>query len=159
MYTHGFIPLSARQYFDKLWTECLEKVLYSGKPVTVGAMQECGLLEKVLEASGSPNMYNTKTYVQYDSKIGSLSNFLNNPRVQEMLHVRGRNIPGINFHPEERNANFAEVEVEVENKKLTEMYFEPKFWQICNNEITEAMQVDHPVSTVPALSYISKRIK
>jgi hypothetical protein len=156
MYTHGFIPLSTRQYFDKLWTQCLEKVLYSGDPVTVGAMQECGLLEKVLEASGTPNMYNTKTYVQYDSKIATLSLFLNTPRVQELLHVRGTNLPGINFQPEERNA--AHV-TEINLHTNTANYFEPKFWQVCNDDITSAMQVDHPVSTVPALNYISKRIK
>jgi hypothetical protein len=155
MYTHGFIPLAARQYFDKLWTECLEKVLYSGEPVTVGAMQECGLLEKVLEASGTPNMYNTKTYVNYDSKIADLSLFLNNPRVQEILHVRGTNLPGINFQPEERNAHVTAINLQTN----TANYFEPKFWQVCNDDITTAMQVDHPVSTVPALNYISKRIK
>lgn len=158
MYTHGFIPLSAKQYFDKLWTECLDKVLYSGKPVTVGAMQECELLDRVLEASGKPNMYNTKTYVQYDPIIAKLSLFLNNPNVQEILHVRGYNIPGINFEPEDRNSNL--VEVTPENlKKKKETYFEPKFWQICNNDITESMQSDHPVSTVPALAFISKHIR
>jgi hypothetical protein len=159
MYTHGFIPLSARQYFDKLWTQCLEKVLYSGHPVTVGAMQKCGLLERVLEASGTPNMYNTKTYLPYDSKIGMLSLFLNNPKVQEILHVRGENLPGINFQPEDRNSNFAEVEVKNSEKKSRTSSFEPKFWQVCNGDITAAMQADHPVSTVPALAYISKRIK
>ena len=160
MYTHGFIPLSARQYFDKLWTQCLEKVLYSGHVVTVGAMQKCGLLERVLEASGSPNMYNTKTYLPYDSKISTLSLFLNNPQVQEILHVRGQNIPGINFQPEDRNSNFAELDVDLKNsKKSTNTYFQPKFWQVCNGDITTAMQADHPVSTVPALAYISKRIK
>lgn len=162
MYSHGFIPLNAKQYFDKLWTECLDKVLYSGKPITVGAMQECELLDKVLEASGKPNMYNTKTYVQYDSIIARLSLFLNNHRVQEILHVRGYNLPGLNFQPEERNSNFVEIKPTLntnsnENDKL--YYFEPKFWQICNNEITESMQSDHPVSTVPALAYISKYIR
>jgi hypothetical protein len=163
MYSYGFIPLNAKQYFDKLWTECLDKVLYSGKPVTVGAMQECELLDKVLEASGKPNMYNTKTYVQYDSIIARLSLFLNNHRVQEILHARGYNLPGLNFQPEERNSNYVEIEPTLsangheKNVKLN--YFEPKFWQICNNDITESMQSDHPVSTVPALAYISKHIR
>lgn len=57
-----------------------------------GALAGCMMLEGVLAASGNPNVYNTGTFkIPDDSKIVE---FLNDPHVQEMMHVRGRNIPG-----------------------------------------------------------------
>jgi hypothetical protein len=150
MYSRGFIPLSAKQYFDRKWQECLDRLLYDGRPITVGAMQECNLLDDVLEAAGKPNMYNTDTFIPYDAIIGRLFKFLNNPEVQTILHARGKNIPGINFVPEERN---------MDSEDSSSRYFAPKMWQICNDDISESMQSDHPVSTVPALAFITQHIR
>ena len=51
------------------------------------------ILEDVLTASGNPNMYNTGTFNLPND--GTTVNFLNDPHIQEMLHVRGSDIPGM----------------------------------------------------------------
>jgi hypothetical protein len=51
------------------------------------------ILEDVLTASGNPNVYNTGTFNLPND--GTTVNFLNDPHIQEMLHVRGSDIPGM----------------------------------------------------------------
>ena len=50
------------------------------------------MLEDVLAASGDPNMYNTGTFNLPDD--ADIAHFMNDPHMQEMLHVRGKDIPG-----------------------------------------------------------------
>lgn len=52
------------------------------------------MLEDVLTASGNPNVYNTGTFNLPDD--ASTVQFLNDPHIQELLHVRGKDLPGMN---------------------------------------------------------------
>eukprot|EP00603_Paraphysomonas_imperforata_P008471 CAMPEP_0114448742 /NCGR_PEP_ID=MMETSP0103-20121206/20494_1 /TAXON_ID=37642 ORGANISM="Paraphysomonas imperforata, Strain PA2" /NCGR_SAMPLE_ID=MMETSP0103 /ASSEMBLY_ACC=CAM_ASM_000201 /LENGTH=573 /DNA_ID=CAMNT_0001620791 /DNA_START=40 /DNA_END=1761 /DNA_ORIENTATION=+ len=147
MYSRGFITRTAKEYFDRKWEGCLDRLLYeSGEsPITTGLLADCMMLEGVLNASGNPNVYNTGTYNLPDD--ASTVKFLNDPRIQEMLHVRGSDLPGLNFSPESRNAD------------IVDGVFSPKKWAMCNFNITEAMSHDHPISSVPAIANIMQHIR
>ena len=50
--------------------------------------------------AGKPNEYNTNTFIQYDDMVEPTSafmTFMNDPVIQEIIHVRGNNLPGLNF--------------------------------------------------------------
>lgn len=138
------------------------------------------MLEGVLNASGNPNVYNTGTYNLPDD--ASTVKFLNDPRIQEMLHVRGSDLPGILnkvngawaffllkylfahethfvyvFLPHlDTGLNFSP---ESRNADIVDGVFSPKKWAMCNFNITEAMSHDHPISSVPAIANIMQHIR
>lgn len=94
-YTHGLIPLGAKLFIDDMYSRCVESV--SSHVGTTDAM-ECNTMGAVLDAAGKPNEYNTATFNGYDHIIkpdGPFHRFFNNEQIQELLHVRGRNLPGI----------------------------------------------------------------
>jgi len=102
-YTHGLIPLAAKNKFDADWQQCLESIEKSSAPLTRGSFSRCRMMSKVLEAAGKPNEYNTATFINYDHlyKPGSaFDSFFQDPEVQTALHVRGYNLPGITVVPE-----------------------------------------------------------
>lgn len=99
---------------------------------------------KVLDAAGHPNEYNTATFLQYDTIIQpdhAFGQFLNDPVIQRLLHVRGNDIPGINFIPENVHLPliyefipnlFWKLRI-IENNGVE---FQPSNgWQACNNQI------------------------
>lgn len=56
----------------------------------------------MLAVAGQPNEYNTATFNGYDSIMasgGPFQNFFADTDIQSYLHVRGWDIPGINFIP------------------------------------------------------------
>ena len=55
---------------------------------------------------------------------GPFSRFFNDPSIQEILHVRGHNLPGLNFRPENPHAAGTDDD-----------YYSPPGWEVCNNEI------------------------
>ena len=78
---------------------------------------------------------------------------MNDPRIQEMLHVRGgmreKPLPGLNFKPSDGTGSIDE-ETGV---------FVPNRWKACNDEISRTMRQDHPISSVPAIKYIVNHIR
>jgi hypothetical protein len=96
-------------------------------------------MEKVLEAAGKPNEYNTATFNQYDNILkedNPFNTFFQDPEIQTLLHVRGTNLPGINFYPEHyehiSNITFHDWHPDM----LNNMYYQPPFgWKVCNDEI------------------------
>jgi hypothetical protein len=147
MYANGFIPLAVKEFFDKEWKECLDRIVYSGKVITNAAFSKCNVFNDVLEASGGVNIYNVDA-ADYAPLWVTLGTFMNNPRVQTIIHARGKNIPGINFAAEERNAEIDDDGV-----------FKPKLWQQCNDGISQTMRKDHPVSVVPAVAFMVQHMK
>lgn len=152
-YMHGLIPLKAKEYIDKQWMKCLERLQFSRKRLTRGSISDCGIMELVLKAAGGPNEYNTATFNSYDAvlKPGEVfDRFFNDPHIQTLLHARGGSkehpLPGINFQPGS-TGSFKGGE------------FQPTHWGVCNDDINEAMLADHPISAVPALKYVSQRIR
>lgn len=98
-YYHGLIPLGVKESADNLWTLCIQKTLGDIKHPH-GYLADCGLFDFVLAAAGQPNQYNTATFNPYTNIIGNTSvfnTFMNDPEIQEAIHVRGYNVPGINF--------------------------------------------------------------
>lgn len=111
---------------------------------------------QVLEAAGKPNEYNTATFKSYDDILlpdGPFHTFMNDVEVQRMLHSRGGNfenpLPGINFQPSSATGSI---------NKLTGEFI-PNHWSVCNDEISRNMRHDHPISSVPAIKYISNQIQ
>ena len=147
MYANSFIPLAAKEHLEAQWKECLDRAVYNGKVITTQSFARCGILEAVLEASGMPNMYNVDAG-DYGPLWATLSSFMNDPQVQTILHARGKNLPGLNFRPEDSNA-------ELDKDGM----FHPKQWLQCNDAITIAMRKDHPVSVVPAVAFITQHMK
>lgn len=103
----------------------------------------------VLEAAGKPNEYNTATFIGYDHIIkpnGPFHRFFNDPAIQELIHVRGYNIPGINFSPEGTETDM-------------DGYYAPKGWEVCNDAINEELRGTHPLSCVPAIQFLISHIR
>jgi carboxypeptidase C (cathepsin A) len=152
-YFHGLIPLSARQHFEKIYALCIQGV-ETAPYVTREVFNKCSMMSGVLEAAGRPNEYNTNTFKQYDgvSKPEQVFHrFFNDPEVQEMLHVRGYNLPGVNFSPSlHNNGQFWT------NGTTNSTWFEPDTWVVCNNDINDDMVADRPTSAVPALQSIAR---
>lgn len=68
-YSHGLIPLAAKEKFDLEWEQCLESLQKLYRPLTRGNFNKCHMMDKVLAAAGKPNEYNTATFVGYDQII------------------------------------------------------------------------------------------
>lgn len=66
---------------------------------TSGDLESCGILPKTLEIAGKPNEFDVSTYLSYDALLApdsALSVYLNDARVQEAIHVRGKAfLPGV----------------------------------------------------------------
>jgi hypothetical protein len=167
-YSHGLIPLAAKKKFDLEWLDCLEKIRKSKRPLTRGSFDECSMMEKVLEAAGKPNEYNTATFTQYESIMkpvripfssflffllrintffrtqeNPFNTFFQDPEIQAALHVRGTNLPGLNFYPENyqkvKNITFHEWNA---GAMRGEMYYEPPGgWQVCNDAIVSVFSL------------------
>lgn len=60
---------------------------------------------------------------------------------------------GINFIPEDRNAEF------IRNSAGSLVFVGPKMWEPCNDGVGDAMSKDHPISTIPALDNILTEIR
>lgn len=63
--------------------------------------------------------------------LGPFNQFFNNPTIQSMLHVRGVNIPGINFNPESSEEN-------VNKEHHGEYFYAPKQWRVCNDQVVRS---------------------
>ena len=155
-YAHGLIPLSAKLHFERMYQLCLQGI-EAGSKVSRGAFGRCSIMSRVLEAAGYPNEYNTNTFRSYDF-ISDASQvfhrFLNNPDIQTRIHVRGFNVPGMNFSPEGTSKASPKHE---SSSNMT--WFEPKPWSVCNDKINSDMNEDHPTSAVPAIKFISEHIR
>ena len=88
-----------------------------------------------------------------DDVVGAFHRFLNDPQVQELIHVRGLNVPGVNFHPEKRSLTPNNSAFNFEG------YFVPKPWAVCNDRINDELKGSFPRSCVPALQYLVKHIR
>lgn len=155
-YSHGLIPLGAKQKFDRDWENCIEQIEAEGGRLTRGSFGRCNLMGEVLAAAGRPNEYDTRTFVQYDSLMqpdGPYHRFFNDPKIQEILHVRGQSLPGVNFVPENIPTSSS---YRAGGDNLT---VAPNEWVVCNNKINSDMDLDRPTSTVPAIQYLINRIR
>jgi len=175
-YYHGLIPLGAKQRIDKEWQLCLQDIeRQQDKPLTRGSFTKCNMMTRVMEAAGNPNEYNTATFVSYAAILspeGVFRTFYNDPEVQEALHVRGYNVPGLNFAPEKPSdeeggpdtgtttslqpSSSAEVDKgeQFQDKYNPEYFAPPHGWLACNDAINEVMVADHPISVVSNLQYL-----
>lgn len=161
-YSHGLIPLAAKQKLERQWIECLDRLQQSSRPLTYQAFGDCNLLQDVLAAAGQPNEYNTATFIGYDQIIkpaGPFNSFFQDPEIQSALHMRGYDLPGLNFMPEhwQNISSFRGPAPLSSSAAPTEMgfYYEPPFgWAVCNDAIDEEMGRDHPTSAVPTLQFL-----
>jgi len=145
-YTHGLIPLGAKSYIDDQYVRCMDR---TASQYGTSNNIECNTMSAVLDAAGKPNEYNTATFVGYDNIIkpgGPFFRFFNNEKVQEALHVRGYNLPGINFQPEK-------------GYTASTNYYAPPKWEVCNDAINSALKGTHPNTAVPSLQYLVTKIK
>ena len=109
----------------------------------------------VMRAAGNPNEYNTATFINYDNIIkpeGPFNRFFNDPAIQEILHVRGRNLPGLNFEPESNGAPTDAIVVDkkedligddnaVNQTRLSQQYYAPEKWAVCNDDIVSKVDI------------------
>lgn len=145
-YSHGLIPLGAKAYIDDQYVRCMER---TASQYGTSNNLECNTMSAVLDAAGKPNEYNTATFIGYDNIIkpgGPFFRFFNNEKVQELLHVRGSNLPGINFQPEK-------------GYTASSNYYAPPKWEVCNDAINSALKGTHPNTAVPSLQYLVTKIK
>jgi hypothetical protein len=134
-YYHGLIPLQTKMHMDRIYAQCLLGLEVGGS-VDRGSFGRCNLMGRVLEAAGRPNEYNTNTFNSYDvisSPEGIFHHFFNDPEVQTMLHVRGWDVPGINFRTSAVNTANA-----TGSGKNGSVWFQPEVWAVCNNNIVSA---------------------
>lgn len=156
-YHHGLIPLHARLHLEQLYAQCLQGLEASGT-LDRGAFSQCGLMRKVLDAAGRPNEYNTNTFASYEylaDPLGLFHRFLNDPSVQRAIHVRGWDLPGINFKPALKQGGHSNYSVGGNGS----VWFEPDAWASCNNRINADMTDDRPTSAVSALQFIARHIR
>lgn len=137
----------------------------------------------VLELAGYPNEYNTNTFQQYVELVdpeAPFLRFMNDPAIQEILHVRGTNLPGLNFVPETykihrtpdavsdshlRSASSDGSSHNPDNNYITRDplspsgYFTPGRWETCNDNINEGFGSDKKTQSVSALQYLSNHIR
>lgn len=91
-----------------------------------------------------------------DCLLGPFHRFFNDPIIQEMIHVRGEDIPGINFMPEEPK----EVIRRLSDGNITyHRYYAPSSWEVCNDDINEQLRGTHPLSCVPAIQFLVQHIR
>jgi hypothetical protein len=159
-YYHGLIPRAAKDRFEEEWVQCLSSLERENKPLTRNSFNKCDMMAKVLEAAGQPNEYDTSTFIGYDKIIkagGPFDTFFQDPDIQRALHVRGYNLPGINFIPE----NYAFVQnrsgalISTLDPTSEQFYYEPPTgWKVCYDQMDDDMKHDHPVSAVPVLQFL-----
>lgn len=167
-YNHGLIPLGAKKWIDDKYNRCLEDAASrqdaEDKDEDGGEDDGCDVMALVVEAAGGPNEYDTGTFLPYDRIIkpnGVFDRFFNDPAVQEKLHVRGFNLPGLNFVPEhiiKANSIDAGINMAAASKDKSG-YYAPKGWSVCNDDINSALRGDHPETSVPALQFLVKHIR
>jgi hypothetical protein len=66
--------------------------------------------------------------------------FFNDPEIQEILHVRGYNLPGLNFKPEAKEPVADGIIGEQKKRRLSNViaadvnnYYAPSGWISCND--------------------------
>lgn len=106
-YTHGLIPIGVKKVVDQLYRKCIDKAggLKNAYKMTRLDFVKCGLSSHVFEAAGKPNEYNIGTFHHNTDIIrpdNIVHKFFNDQEVQVALHVRGSDLPGLNFNPEHR---------------------------------------------------------
>ena len=120
--------------------------------------------------AGKPNEYNTNTFIQYDDMVepsSAFMTFMNDPLIQEILHVRGTNLPGLNFSPERRSRHLRDGHSDSTTEVIehergpwgSDGYFTPPLWQTCNDDINEGFSKDKKTQSVTALQYLSHHIR
>lgn len=135
-YYHGMIGKNAKEYIEYRVAHC-EEIKKDMK--SDDEEDPCDMMTQVLEAAGHPNEFNTGTYNQYDDIFGGVYNvFFNDPAMQELIHVRGKNVPGVQF---------------------TNGHYTPTGWASCNDAIAVDMTPDKPSSSVPSLQYLAERVR
>jgi carboxypeptidase D len=136
-YQHGLIPKAARIYFETMYAQCLQSI-EAGYTIDRSAFGRCNLMGMVLDAAGRPNEYNINTFTQYDyigKPDGIFHTFLNDPVIQAILHVRGFDVPGINFVPGHKDGFVDSHGGVVGANNGSGTWFEPDVWQVCNDNI------------------------
>jgi hypothetical protein len=111
--------------------------------MSTGSFEDCDMMGKVLEAAGQPNEYDTSTFVNYDRITkpgGAFDTFFQDPEIQGILHVRGINIPGLNFYPENydiiKNATEFQLFESSHHREKNDFYYHPPHgWSVCNDNI------------------------
>ncbi len=99
------------------------------------------MMAKVLEAAGQPNEYDTSTFRGYDAIIkagGPFDSFFQDPEIQRALHVRGNNLPGLNFLPENYAIvqNRSEALISTLDPSSDQFYYEPPTgWHVCFDDM------------------------
>ena len=142
-YSHGMIGEGAKKYIDHTVKTCKNKAQQARK---TDSFDPCDMQSQVLEAAGHPNEFNTGTYNEYDGVFHGIYNqFFNDPEMQELIHVRGKEgeggagaVPGVQF---------------------TNGHYTPGGWTSCNDDINTDMTPDTPSSSVPALQYLVKHVR
>jgi hypothetical protein len=83
----------------------------------------------------------------------AFTKFFQDPEVQTAIHVRGNQLPGINFIPEKYH--------DIHNITYVTSYEDPNFyieppggWSVCNDDIEKQMGADR-TSAVPELQFLS----
>ena len=103
-----------------------------------------------MDASGRPNEYNTATFISYDqlfSPTGPFSRFFNDPEIQTILHVRGYNLPGINFKYETAGPG-GKGRALISGGVPSPPVEHTPHWQSCNNGINDDFNADRSVTQV-----------
>jgi len=153
-YSHGLIPLAAKEYIDEYAQKCYQDTL-NVKKKSSGKKTSCDTLAMVLEAAGQPNEYDTGTFQGYTRIIqpgGAFDRFFNDPEIQTALHVRGVNIPGLNFVPE------TQAPSTTEEPNPSTNFYAPDKWVVCNDASTDSISSGDFTSSVPALKYLSEQV-
>jgi len=149
-YSHGLIPLGAKKAIDKASAKCLAQAAKKGGKAKRENLSQCDVMGQVLEAAGKPNEYDTSTFNSYDHIIqpnGVFHAFFNDADVQTALHVRGLNLPGLDFTPEQKSGNG--------DGGSEPIFYAPESWEVCNDKINDDFGDDRPVSAVPALQFLA----
>ena len=115
-YEHGLIPLGIKKLADKMFQQCYYKTKarrFKFK-MSRGDFLKCGVSDLILEATGQINY---QTTMNFDTSTTSTTStpapaaqsvehrFFNSPEIQELLHVRGYNLPGVNFRPKNKDTD------------------------------------------------------
>lgn len=147
-YSHGLIPLAAKQLIDQRARACYARGAKTGAKAKRGY---CDVMQEVLLAAGQPNEYDTGTFNPYSHIIapgGVFDTFFNSAPIQEALHVRGLNLPGL--------SNFLPETGEESDPSQNPFFFVPPKWQCCNDDINAAFSDDF-LSSVSALKFLSEQ--
>lgn len=99
-YWHGMIDETTKKNLYGMWDDCIEGLRYVSPLHPFNTPDECGVMEAVLSASGQgakhdqilngPNTYDVTTWEIYHapfSENGTITRFLNNEAVRQVLHA------------------------------------------------------------------------